>query len=469
MRTFIKLFTILIIVGSISGCKKFLDKLNNPNLVTNPPLDGLMATVTFKTGTDVFNLGNEVSYYTQYLASNVSGSDADIYNEVDYSDAWSDFYSAMANIRRLTDKATTENSPHHRGIGKVLLALNLNLLVNAFGDIPYSSALQGLDKLVPVFDDQASVYNATLSLLDESITDLTADGNGFVIDSRSDVIHHGDIDAWVKTAYTLKARFLNQRSKSADYAPAEILAALAKGYTGNEDDAAMTAFSGFSPWNNVAENNAALNLDGWLSTQFVDALNGNTFGVMDPRLPKIASITQFDDYRGTPNGEGRIGSGTDNEESYLSLDGFYSAPGAPLLIVTNAEARFIEAEAAFRSGDADKAYTAYIDGISAHMDKLGVAAADKDAYLANPSVGVGKNNITLDLIFKEKYVVMFLNPEAWVDARRYDYKYKDFTLPTGAVLTDFIRRLAYPSIETSRNGGNVPAVTSLTEKLRFDQ
>jgi hypothetical protein len=201
----------------------------------------------------------------------------------------------------------------------------------------------------------------------------------------------------------------------------------------------------------------------------VDALNGTTFGVFDPRLPKIATLTKFGDYRGTPNGAGRIGTGTDNEESYLSLDGFYSKNGAPLLIVTYSEMKFIEAEAAFRSHDLHRAYTAYLEGIKSHMDKLGVAEADRDTYVNNPVVSVGEANITLDLIFKEKYVAMFLNPEAWVDARRFDYQYKDFDLPEGAALSTFIRRLAYPTVEISRNGANVPGISGLDERLSFDK
>ena len=469
MRSIIKISFLFILLTNISACNKFLDKLDNPNLVQDPPLDGLLATATFKTGTNVYSLGDVTSYYTQYLASNSSGSDADIYNEVDYSTTWTNFYTAMSNLKQLADKAAARNSPHHQGIAKILLGFNINLLINTFGDVPYSQALEGLNLLVPAFDDQATLYTTSLNLLDEGIADLEKDGNGFEIDSRSDLIHHGDTDAWIKTAYALKARYLNQLSKSAEYSPTDILAALDKGYASNDDDAMLTAFEGLSPWNEAAVNNANLNLDGWLSTQFVDALNGTTFGVMDPRLPRIGTITQFGDYRGTPNGEGRIGSGTDEEESYLSLDGFYSSAGAPLLMITNAETEFIRAEASFRNDDLPGAYAAYIAGITANMTKLGVAESDMDAYLANPAVGVGASNITLDLIFKEKYVVMFLNPEAWVDAKRFDYKYKDFELPTGASLDDFIRRLAYPTVETSRNGANVPEVNNLKEKLRFDQ
>ncbi len=153
----------------------------------------------------------------------------------------------------------------------------------------------------------------------------------------------------------------------------------------------------------------------------------------------------------------------------MSIDGFYAKGNAPLLLVTYSEAKFIEAEAALRAGDNQTAYDAYIEGISSHMDKIGVAEADKNTYINNPVVGVGQTNLTLELIAKEKYVAMFLNPESWVDVRRFDYQYTDFELPQGAVMSDFIRRLAYPSVEVSRNGANVPSISGLDEKLYFDQ
>jgi hypothetical protein len=343
------------------------------------------------------------------------------------------------------------------------------MLINAFGDAPFSEALQGQQLLVPKFDKQADLHATTLQLLDEGITELKKTGSAYNLDAASDVIHSGKSSAWIKTAYALKARFLNQLSKKATYNAANVLAALAGAYTANSDDAMLTAFDGRSPWNEVSYNNTTLNLDGWLSKQFVDALNGATFGIFDPRLRKIASITKFGDYRGTANGAGRIGTGTNQEESYLWIEGFYSRGNAPLLLVTYAEMKFIEAEAAMSAGNKPRAYAAYIEGIKAHMDKLGVSEADKLTYVNNPSVSVGEANITRDLIFKEKYVAMFLNPEAWVDARRFNYQYKNFKLPQGAVLNTFIRRLAYPTVETSRNGANVPNVGKLDERLAFDE
>ena len=102
------------------------------------------------------------------------------------------------------------------------------------------------------------------------------------------------------------------------------------------------------------------------------------------------------------------------------------------------------------------------------MDKLVVQSAAREEYLGNPAVAVGANNLTLNLIFKEKYIALFLHPEAWVDARRFDYGYKDFSLPVDAALPTFIRRSAYPVVETSRNGANVPQA-DLTTHLWWDE
>lgn len=465
-----KLFKIVILPALFlfAGCKKYLDINDNPNLVTNPPINGLLANATYQTGLNVQRMGDITSYYVQQLASPNTDSDRDTYKEEDLSETWTAHYNVMTNINRMMMLAEQKGSSQHLGVAKILMAMNLNMLINMFGDVPYSEAFQGQELLTPKYDDQKTLHATSIQLLDEAVTELGKTDSKLALDVGSDLIHSGNTAAWIKTAHALKARFLNQLSNTDQYNPAGILAELAQAYTSNSDDAMLQSFDGRSPWNQVAYNNTQLVLDGWLSEQFVNALNGASYGVIDPRLKQITDTTKFGDYRGTPNGKGRTGTGTDQEESYLSLNGFYSKGSAPLLLVTYAEMKFIEAEAAFRSNDKPRAYAAYLEGIKAHMDKLGVPAGERDAYLANPAVAVGAENLTLDLIFKEKYVALFLHPEAWVDARRFDYAYKDFGLPVDAALPTFIRRSAYPVVETSRNGANVPA-TDMTTHLWWDQ
>jgi hypothetical protein len=189
---------------------------------------------------------------------------------------------------------------------------------------------------------------------------------------------------------------------------------------------------------------------------------------MDPRLPLIATLTKYNDYRGTPNGKGRTGSGTNKEESYLGVGLWYSADNSPFQIITYAECKFMEAEADFRKGDKASAYAAYLAGINANMQKMGVPSADAQSYINSPAVSVGADNLTLQLILKEKYVAIFLSPVTWDDMRRNDYNYKNFTLPLNVVTNTFIRRMNYPVNEISTNGKNVPSVV-VTDKLWWDQ
>jgi hypothetical protein len=141
------------------------------------------------------------------------------------------------------------------------------------------------------------------------------------------------------------------------------------------------------------------------------------------------------------------------------------------VIASYAEQRFIEAEAALRASPAQtaRAYEAYMAGIEAHMDKVGVAEADKLTYMNDPSVAVGEANLTIDHVMKEKYVAMFLHPEAWVDARRYDYAYEEMDPPANSSLGgEWVRRFVYPDSETQRNTENVPNITQ-TDNLFWDQ
>ncbi|WP_298734877.1 SusD/RagB family nutrient-binding outer membrane lipoprotein [uncultured Chitinophaga sp.] len=452
-----------------AGCKKYLDVNTDPNTSATPPLNGLLASTTYNTGYNVYRTGDFTSYFVQYLASPNTASSTDTYDEVDYSSSWTNIYNTMADLHDLIQTADSVGAYEHAGAGRIMLALNLSITNAIWGSVPFREALSG-EVIQPHFDPDEDVYRSSLALVEAGITSLNRTDGSILLDDTKDLLHHGNAEAWKKTAYALKARLLNRITKKADYDPAAVLAALDQAYTSNGDDLQLTQFQSRSPWNQAAVNNANLSLDGWLSTHFVSALNDSTFGVFDPRLPLIASLTKFGDYRGTINGKGRIGTGTDDEESYLSVEtGFYSKGGAPLLILTYAECKFIEAEAAFRAGDKPAAYAAYLDGIRAHMDKLGVSTANRDAYVNNPVVSVGEANITLALIMKEKYVAMFLNPESWTDVRRMDYQYTDFNLPVNAVLPTFIRRVAYPSAEAARNSANVPAIGALSDRLWWDE
>jgi hypothetical protein len=442
------------------ACERYLDVNDNPNTAVEAPLDGLLAAATQQTGLNHFRMSGFTSFFVQYLASPNTNDLNDTYQQADYSSVWGQLYQAMTNARDLIDQAEARGGNRHAGMGRIIMAIHLGLVVDAWGDAPYSDAFSGAT-LAPAYDAAPALYERLFDLLDRAIADLQA-GDPLRLDPSSDFIHSGKVEAWIKTAYGLRARYRNHFSKRADYDPLAVLADVRQAYAGNEDDAQVTRFQVRNPWAQVAINNANLVLGGWLSAHFVDALDG------DPRLPRITRPLPDGSFAGTPNGAGRRGDGTKQEECYLSLDGAYSQPGAPLPVLTYAELKFIEAEAALRAALPEQALEAFFAGVRAHMRKLGLSEEAIENHLAGAYPGLDAAGLRLSDIFREKYIVMFLHPEAWVDARRFDYGYQRFALPANAALNEFIRRVQYPATELDRNRQHTPLVRSLAERLFWD-
>jgi hypothetical protein len=454
----------------LSGCGDFLDINEDPNNPTEAPAQGLITNATFETAQNIYRMGSISSYYVQYLASPNQASATDVHEAISYGDQWYRLYDVLTDLTDLEVLAEEQGATHYVGIAKVLKAVNLAMLVDAWGDVPYSDAFFA-ETLNPTYDDQEALYGEIFTLLEDGITQLQQP-NSTIVPGNEDFIYGGDVDKWIRMAHMLRARYLNHFSKQSSYDPAAVLAAVDNGFTSNDDDAQVTYYEEqVNPWASVAIANAGLILGGWMSEQIVTHMNGDTYGVVDPRIETFMSTNDNGEYIGVRNGAGRGSAPEQGAFSVLTTETFYAGRTAPILIATYAEQKFIEAEAAFHAGLTTRAYQAYLDGIDAHMDKVGVEEAEKQAYLTDPAVAVGETNLTLDHIMKEKYVAMFLHPEAWVDARRYDYQYQGMELPANHnpdLGGEFIRRLVYPDSETQRNAENVPSV-SLGDRLFWDQ
>ncbi len=472
----VALITVLLLSGS--GCKKYLDINTDPNRPTEPSIGGLLTTTTHNTAVNVFRVANITSYYVQYLASPNSNSPTDIYDRVDFSGTWRNLYDVMADLYDLEQQAIKLNSSAHLGMSKIMMAINLSMVINLWGDAPFTEALTGVN-LKPKYDNAQQLYSRCITLLDEGIIELRKTPTVTIVPATD--FFHGPTLAnanawnstarinWIRTAFTIKARLLNQVSKTPGYNSANVLSAIDSSYINATQESRVTIFPVRNPWGTVSRNQASLVLDGWLSSNFVDAMNGTTYGYTDPRLPRLTNLTRFNDYRGTRNGRGRVGTGTTNDESTLVLAGYFSGDASPLFVATFEEVKFIEAEAALRSGATTRAYNAYIAGIRASMDKIGVATPARDVYLALPQIAVSASNLTLVDVFREKYKAMFLQPVSFDDARRFNFAYTGFQLPLNAVLNAPIRRVDYPTSELSLNNGNVKSVASLLDRLWWDQ
>jgi len=465
-----KVITKVLSVGLLviaTACDSYLDVNENPNDPVDAPIAGLTINSTYESALNVFRVGDITSNYVQYLASPNPASSSDTFDPVSNDGTWFRLYNVMTDLIVLIEKAEAESAGHYQGAAQVLMALNLGMGVDIFGDMPFSESFD-FETLTPSYDQDEQLYGVVMNYLDEGIANLQGPTTSSI--GEDDFMYQGDIEKWIALGYMLKARNMIHVKELPEYNANSVLAAVENGFTSNEDNAQVSFFEEVeNPWFDVARDNANLFLGGWISEQFIEALDGTSYGVVDPRLDFMVGTTEDGNFVGTVNGAGRGDAPEEGARSTLIVDQYYTSLMAPLLIATFSEQKFIEAEAAFAI-DRTRSYQAYLAGIAAHMEMLSVPQGEIDAYLAEATVSMGEAAFTIDDIFKEKWIALFLHPEAWTDARRHDYQYLNMDLPANInpdLNGQFIRRLPYTDNEVSRNGANVPSVT-LLDRIFWD-
>jgi hypothetical protein len=124
-----------------------------------------------------------------------------------------------------------------------------------------------------------------------------------------------------------------------------------------------------------------------------------------------------------------------------STGSFQVRPVSDQEILTYHEMCFIKAEVYMRKGDAANAYTAYTDGIRAHLDMMqakltewqgggytntnpDMAPMDEaaiNAYFASDAVCQASGSLTMSDIMLQKYIAMGCSIENWNDMRRFNF------------------------------------------------
>ncbi len=414
MKKYFAIFILPLVLFSTS-CNEWIDEVatspNSPVEVTPDLLLSVseVALQTLYTG--------QLSRTSSILIQHCAGNDFQMIDVRDYKitelsnvNEWSTVYAdALINQQELINIAGDE-SPYYRGIARVLKCMTIGLATDFWGDIPYSAALQGLSgtdaALNPTYDSQESIYSQMQGELDAAISDLSADitANAF-IPGDDDIIHNGDVSMWIKAAYMLKARYANHLSERdpSGSATAALSFLSAAGLTSNADNTyAIFGANGneLNPW--FAFNTTRANYIK-MGANLVDMMEG----LSDPRLPLYATLDDDGGYSGPPI------DGIDNHAS--DVGALYATDIAPLPLLTYYEAKFIEAEAKFRSGDAAGAAAAHNDAVKANLLAT-LGASDAVYEAANASEDAG--SISLEKIMTQKYIAMFLQTEAWADWRR---------------------------------------------------
>lgn len=215
----LKYFLYFFAAGTVllsTGCKKYLDVNKNLNDPTVVPISTLLTAAersiggNFALGT---TLGNGLGAYTHQVTGRAS---FDRYSMTgpNMDGAWYGLYQALSNLDVIIDQGTSEGRLVYVGIAKILKAYTFSMMVDIWGDIPYSeyNKFKG-GVLQPAYDNDATIYPKLLVLLDEGIADIT---NPAINPSRpgaDDLIYGGYSSTntkWVKAANTIKLKLYTQ-------------------------------------------------------------------------------------------------------------------------------------------------------------------------------------------------------------------------------------------------------------------
>ncbi len=241
----IKLNKILIIFAAIFmlSCEKdFLDINDDPNNPLDATLDLLLPSAQLDMAGALGTASGGVSQITMsYMHQTVqrsSGQNDYAIQGVDFgvTAPWLTFYSrSLADIEIIIRKSEEQEAYPYLGIAQVMKAYIYSILVDLYGDVPFSEAHKAPDILLPKYDAGEEIYPQLFTLLDAGIENLEKESIFEV--GNEDVIYGGDPDLWIRFAKSVKLKMYNQIRKVQNVS-SEVEALLSEGHLisdGSED------------------------------------------------------------------------------------------------------------------------------------------------------------------------------------------------------------------------------------------
>lgn len=352
----------------------------------------------------------------------------------------------------------------------ILQVYTFQILVDSFGDAPYSEALDPANVL-PSYDDDATIYPDLISRLDSDLAILNSAGSSF---ASGDFIFNGDVESWRMFANTLKVKI---GINLADVNPGLAQETVESGFNGGifNENVEFTYSTSSPNFNPIYSELVASNRNDFVPEEgIVDEMNA----LEDPRREKYFTIYTELDENGNIVFQGYKGGIVGIASPYLlhsHVGDDLKLADAPGLLFDAAEVNFYLAEAAARGyavGGSVEEY--YNTAIEASFNQWGVGGVD--AYLSQPNVAYS----TAPGDWKQKigtqaWIAMYNRGfESWNFYRRLDYPV--MTAPNAVPEADgkVPVRLTYPINEQTVNGANWEAASTaiggdeLTTKVFWD-
>lgn len=454
-----KVIYIIVLIGTVLSCQDFEDwniDQKNPStisgsfLLTSAEKDLFTTMTSTSVNYNIFRLFAQYWNETQYTDEvnyDIRGRDiGGNFFLFLYRDILNDLKEAQ-NIINEDDSLSPSLRGAQFGVLELLQVYTWHVLVDTYGDIPYSEALQGIDNLTPVYDDDAEIYDDLFARLDVALGLLEGDSESF---GSADLIYDGSTAQWRKFGNSLKLR-MAVRISDVNAAKAQQFATEAVNdgvFTSNEDNAAFpfeTAPPNTNPvWTSLVQSGRN---DFVLANTFVDIISP----LNDPRAGVFMS-NNIDPYTGSTYGTG--GAYTD----YTHIGDLWHTPDFEGIILSYDEVEFLLAEAIERGLIAGDASTHYYNAIMASIIYWGGTEADAENYSSQIAITYDPLNWKKS-IGVQKYIALYGRGfEAWSSWRLLDYP-DTFTRPeiSGEPVP---RRYLYGNDDGDVNSANYEAASS---------
>jgi hypothetical protein len=500
MKLFLKTSCLiyLLVLITTSGCKKTLDINTSPNV---PGVEQANAKLVFPSAVmaTAAQVGGEYAIlgaiWGQYATQSAFANQYRTWEQynltgLDFERAYEGlFVRALPNYQLIINQAREQKNWNFFLMATVMKAYTAQVLVDLYGDIPFTEALQGAGNLTPKFDDGYTIYKSLLDSLDAALAkdftastnipgghaDLVFPGSGSTdVAADADWISSGNINKWIQFANTLELKmYLRMVNKK----PTEAQAGIQKLYTAGAQflsvDAGVGGFKSEPGLDNpmYEQNIQGLNTSTNLRASYTLAsfLQGNG----DPR------ITYF--YGSTSPISMHQGDYLNTSSTYGSAATLVQRATDPVMFISAAESYFLQAEARERYFGGAGAKALYDLGVQTSFVNMGSTVAAANTLLAGayayPTSGTLAQKI--EAIITQKWIsfgygVHYL--EGYLEKNRTGYPKTSpvystdpsyvpgqFVVSKNSVLGPglFGKRLPYPNEERTGNP-NTPASVPLS-------
>ena len=457
MKKLLYILSLFIIVG----CSEVEDLQDDPNRSTQVSPDLLLTNIEI-------NAFSNVSLDAALASRQLTYTDGtSAYQYYNWQRSGFGDYDRLKQVHKLIETSKRSEQEVYQILARFFNAYYSTELSRAFGDVPFSEAVQGEEGIyMPVYDSQEAIYKAVLDSLKSASLALSQNTEAI----RGDIIFEGDKLKWRKLINSYSLRVLMSLSKKTANSNLEVIKRFQELvnnptqyplFESNADNAALVYVdiqNNRYPLFNSNSLQTAYYMEQSFVTRLQDFEDPRLFAFADKK-PNAATAadTDFSAYGGLYGSAPLSDNGAkavSGEASRINPRYYNSPTNEPSLLMSYAELQFTLAEAAARGWITAPAEPFYKAGIKASLNFYGIT--DTADYLANPAIQL-QNGTDLETILTQKHIALFLNTgwQTFYDQRRTGFP--EFNVDGGGILNDgrIPKRFMYPQSERVNNPENL--------------